>query len=69
MLLTFTRRAAEEMLQRCEAVIPVSARQVWAGMLHSGANRVLRNYGMAWGMHPNFTVIDRADSEDLMDLV
>jgi DNA helicase-2/ATP-dependent DNA helicase PcrA len=69
MLLTFTRRAAEEMIQRCEAVIPVSARQVWAGTLHSVANRVLRNYGMAWGMHPNFTVIDRADSEDLMDLV
>lgn len=78
MLLTFTRRAADEMLRRARAALansPSGSRPastlsaVWGGTFHSVANRLLRTYGEAIGLDPNFTVLDQADAQDLMDLV
>lgn len=75
LLLTFTRRSAAEMLGRVAAASGgVSsahgpASQVWGGTFHSVANRLLRMYGNAAGLPPNFTVLDQGDSTDLMGMV
>ena len=70
LLLTFTRRAASEMLGRVAAVsTDRSAGEVWGGTFHSIANRILRIHGPAVGLSPSFTVLDQADSTDLMGLV
>jgi DNA helicase-2/ATP-dependent DNA helicase PcrA len=74
LLLTFTRRAAQEMTRRaqhiCAARSPACAHRLrWAGTFHSIGNRLLRLYAAAIGLSPSFTVLDRADSEDLMNLL
>lgn len=66
LLLTFTRRAAREMLTRTRRLVGRSAGQVWGGTFHSIANRLLRTYGRNLGLPTNFTVIDSSDSADLM---
>src|SRR5579859_1064013 len=63
LLLTFTRRAAEVMIRRAKA------RVTWAGTFHSIANRLLRIHGAAIGLEPSFTVLDRSDSADLLNVV
>ena len=70
MLLTFSRRAAAEMLDRVgDSVGQSAARQVWGGTFHAVANRMLRIHGAAAGLPPNFTVLDQADVSDLFGLV
>ena len=69
LLLTFTRRAAKEMMARVRRIIGSPARQVWGGTFHSIANRLLRTYGTALGLSANFTVIDSSDCADLMHSV
>ena len=70
LLLTFTRRAAREMLARARRLTDrASAGRVWGGTFHSVANRLLRVYGQALGLPPNFTVIDSSDTADLMHLI
>lgn len=71
LLLTFTRRAAEEMLKRAAALaLPGdSTRRVWGGTFHSFANRVLRMYARSAGLVPEFSVIDRADAEDFLNVI
>lgn len=73
LLLTFTRRAAAEMTRRAEGLVAkvrggASGRLPWAGTFHSVANRLLRLHGKALGLEPEFTVLDRGDAEDLLDL-
>ncbi|MFP3898593.1 MAG: ATP-dependent helicase [Dehalococcoidia bacterium] len=71
LLLTFTRRAAEEMLHRAAAAVwqdGISTR-VWGGTFHATANRLLRMYGRPAGLSPDFTIMDRADSEDFLNVV
>ncbi len=71
LLLTFTRRAAEEMLRRAASAIgdrSVTGR-VWGGTFHAVANRLLRIYAGAAGLSPEFTIMDRSDAEDLLDVV
>jgi DNA helicase-2/ATP-dependent DNA helicase PcrA len=73
LLLTFTRRAAAEMTRRAEGLVSrvrggASGRLPWAGTFHSIANRLLRLHGAALDLEPEFTVLDRADAEDLVDL-
>ena len=71
LLLTFTRRAAEEMLRRAAMAISqetVSTR-VWGGTFHAAANRLLRMYGKPARLPADFTIMDRADSEDFLNLV
>ncbi len=65
LLLTFTRRAAAEMLGRVSAATNSRASQVWGGTFHSVANRLLRTYARAAGIGTGFTVLDQADSTDL----
>ena len=80
-LLTFTRRAANEMLQRAERIAraalresprsafhPNATRMLWSGTFHSIGNRLLREYAHVLGLDPSFSVIDRGDSADLIDL-
>ena len=72
LLLTFTRRSAAEMLGRVAAAergSPGAAAQVWGGTFHSVANRLLRTFGGSAGLPPNFTVLDHADSTELMGMV
>ena len=70
LLLTFTRRAAAEMLERAGHLAgSVSTSRVWGGTFHAVANRLLRQYGRALGLSPEFTVVDQSDAADLMHLI
>src|SRR5581483_7132116 len=70
LLLTFTRRAASEMLKRVETITASSTAavtKVWGGTFHSIANRLLRLHAQSIGLAEAFTVIDRSDAEDLLN--
>lgn len=69
LLLTFTRRAAQEMLGRVERLIGERSRGVAGGTFHSFSNLVLRRYGGALGLPANFTILDRGDMEDVINLL
>ena len=70
LLLTFTRRAASEMLQRVAASgSNRAATRVWGGTFHSTANRILRTFGQNAGISAGFTVLDQGDATDLMGMV
>ncbi|MBI5817566.1 MAG: ATP-dependent helicase [Verrucomicrobia bacterium] len=75
LLLTFTRRAAQEMISRAEhytrhsSRLAVRSSRVWGGTFHAVANRLLRQHGHAVGLTPDFTVLDQSDAEDLLNLV
>ncbi len=83
LLLTFSRRAAAEMLRRVDTLLhrpgpkghmerreaSVGSRQIWGGTFHATAARLLRRYGKSIGLNPAFTIHDRGDSEDLLDVV
>jgi DNA helicase II / ATP-dependent DNA helicase PcrA len=69
LLLTFTRRAAQEMLNRAQAVTKQATAKVWGGTFHSMANRLLRTYGRVVGLSPDFTVMDESDSSDMLGLI
>ncbi len=70
LLLTFTRRAAREMLRRAERLTGErGVGRVWGGTFHAMGNRLLRLHGRALGLSPDFTVLDRSDTADLMDLI
>ncbi len=69
LLLTFTRRAAEEMLQRAGALIGAQCEKVNGGTFHSFANTVLRRYGSYLNIPNSFTILDRSDSEDAVNLI
>jgi DNA helicase II / ATP-dependent DNA helicase PcrA len=70
LLLTFTRRAAAEMLARAGRMTnPQVAGRVWGGTFHAVANRLLRIHGKAIGMSAEFTVMDQSDAADLINLV
>ncbi len=68
-LLTFTRRAAHEMLARAEALSGINLRGVGGGTFHSFANNMLHRYGKHVGLDRNFTVLDQSDSEDAVKVV
>ena len=69
LLLTFTRRAAEEMLQRVEALLGSRCDRVTGGTFHSFANTILRRYAQLLGFANAFTILDRSDSEDVINLI
>ncbi len=69
LLLTFTRKAAQEMLGRVSLLIGPQSGRVTGGTFHSVANALLRRYGRTIGLEPGFTILDRGDSEDLVNLV
>jgi DNA helicase-2/ATP-dependent DNA helicase PcrA len=79
LLLTFTRRASAEMLSRVEGILRrlegtqgtpmLSGRRVWGGTFHAVAARLLRVHGETMALDPGFTIMDRGDSEDMMNVV
>jgi DNA helicase-2/ATP-dependent DNA helicase PcrA len=69
LLLTFTRRAAEEMLRRASILMDNRCSHVGGGTFHSFANLVLRQFGRRINLSPSFTIMDRRDSEDAIQLL
>ncbi|HNQ22703.1 MAG TPA: ATP-dependent helicase [Phycisphaerae bacterium] len=70
LLLTFTRRAAAEMLDRAAKLTTQSTlTKVWGGTFHAVANRLLRLYARAVGLTEGFTVIDEEDAADILNLI
>jgi DNA helicase-2/ATP-dependent DNA helicase PcrA len=80
LLLTFTRRASQEMTRRVESIVRVATKGhdtailpsgglPWAGTFHSVANRLLRRFAHNLGLDPGFSVLDRGDAADIMDVV
>jgi len=68
LLLTFTRRAAQEMLARAERLVGGATGRVHGGTFHATAHRLLRSYGAAAGIPKDFTILDQSDAEDVMGL-
>lgn len=68
LLLTFTRKSAQEMLGRVGLLIGPQSERVTGGTFHSVANALLRRYGRVIGLDPGFTILDRGDSEELVNL-
>jgi DNA helicase-2/ATP-dependent DNA helicase PcrA len=69
LLLTFTNKAAREMLGRVVNLLPVDASGLWGGTFHSIGNRILRRHGSALGYSSGFTIMDREDQKDLIEAV
>ncbi|HJU05355.1 MAG TPA: ATP-dependent helicase [Nitrospiraceae bacterium] len=69
LLLTFTRKSAQEMLNRAGLLIGSRSERVAGGTFHSVANTLLRRYGKPIGLEPGFTILDRGDAEDLINLL
>ncbi|GAF75003.1 unnamed protein product, partial [marine sediment metagenome] len=68
MLVTFTNKAAHEMIKRVEELLGKRPKGIWAGTFHSIANRFLRMYAKSLGLQPNFTIMDESDAKSLMKL-
>ena len=71
LLLTFTRRAADEMLSRAAAICRdrSSARRLWGGTFHAVAHRLVSAHAESLGLPPVPSVLDGSDARDLMDLL
>ena len=72
LLLTFTNKAAAEMVTRAKKLIGLdknSKLKLWGGTFHSIANRLLKIYGKHIGLSPDFTILDIEDSEKLLKLI
>src|SRR5438128_12325427 len=70
LLLTFTRRAAGEMIRRAGQVVGEStAAGVWGGTFHAIAHPLLRTYSQGLGLDKNFVIMDQGDAEDLLHLI
>lgn len=66
LLLTFTNKAAREMLRRVEEVCRVDARRITGGTFHHVAHQILREHGGELGYERGYSILDREDSRDLM---
>ncbi len=69
LLLTFTRRAAQEMLRRASVLLDSRCEKVAGGTFHSFANLVLRQYAPLIKFEPSFTILDQGDAEDVVNLL
>src|SRR5438045_4785101 len=69
LLLTFTNKAARQMLDRVSNLLPVDATGIWGGTFHSIGNRMLRRHGSALGYSSGFSIMDREDQRDLIATV
>ena len=67
LLLTFTNKAAHEMLSRVENLTGVAMRKFWGGTFHHIGQRVLRIHGKAIGLEPHFNILDQSDAESLLN--
>jgi DNA helicase-2/ATP-dependent DNA helicase PcrA len=69
LLLSFTRKASQEMLRRASALLDQRCEQVSGGTFHSFANLMLRRYSHLLGFEQGFSIIDRADAETLVGML
>ena len=69
LLLTFTRKAANEMMNRASILLDNRCSKVNGGTFHSFANLILRKYAKAAGLDSSFTILDQGDSEDIINLI
>jgi DNA helicase-2/ATP-dependent DNA helicase PcrA len=69
LLLTFTRKAAQEMLRKASILLDSRCEQVSGGTFHSFANSVLRKYAAQLGYESNYTILDQTDAEDVVNLL
>jgi DNA helicase-2/ATP-dependent DNA helicase PcrA len=69
LLLTFTNKAARQMLERVTNLLPIDASGIWGGTFHSVGNRILRRHGSAIGYNSGFSIMDREDQKDLINTV
>src|ERR1700719_1520808 len=69
LLLTFTNKAARQMLDRVANLLPIDASGLWGGTFHSVGNRMLRRHGSALGYSSAFTIMDREDQKDVINTV
>lgn len=69
LLLTFTRKAANEMMRRASMLLDDRCSKIRGGTFHSFANITLRKYARAVGLDSNFTILDQGDSEDVINLI
>jgi len=71
LLLTFTRRAARDMLDRASMILgnETEINKVSGGTFHSFANKILRKYAKKIGLSNNYTILDRTDSADVIDII
>ena len=69
LLLTFTNKAAREMLERVEQLVPGDIRTLWSGTFHSVGNRILRRHAEELGYTRSFSILDRDDQKTMMKQV
>ena len=69
LLLTFTRKAAREMMNRATLLLDNRCSKINGGTFHSFANITLRRYARAIKLNPDFTILDQGDSEDVINLI
>ncbi|MFQ5915079.1 MAG: ATP-dependent helicase [Nitrospinota bacterium] len=67
LLLTFTNKAAHEMLRRAQGLVRIDVRRVWGGTFHHVGNLILRRHAKWVGRGENYSILDREDSADLLD--
>jgi len=66
LLLTFTNKAAREMLDRVASLLPQGAEGIWGGTFHSIGNRILRRHAERVGFRQRFTIMDREDQDEMI---
>ena len=69
MLVTFTNKAASEMIERVKSLLGKKPKGIWAGTFHALANRFLRKYAKTLGLKSNYIIMDETDSKSLMKIV
>ena len=69
LLLTFTNKAAREMLERVETLLPNRTAGLWSGTFHSIGNRILRRHPEAAGYRSGFSIMDREDQAEMLSAV
>jgi len=69
LLLTFTRKASQEMLRRAARLLDDRCEKIAGGTFHSFANGILRRYAAHMGLDPAFGILDRTDSENLIGIL
>jgi DNA helicase-2/ATP-dependent DNA helicase PcrA len=67
LLLTFTRRAADDMVARADAGAATAAERICGGTFHAIAHRIIRAHAESFSLPPQFSVIDPADTTDVLD--
>ena len=67
LLLTFTNKAAREMLSRVEQLVTIDTRRIWGGTFHSIGNRLLRQHAATIGYRSSFGILDSEDAKEMME--